>query len=107
MHASNDNSHVRESHEPGLSFAHQASLADSSLHHPRAHPLGSRLRPPARGLPPALSAAEETMQQPARGRRTIMLLPLVGQEVGELGVFLPPLLLRGVQAAAEIAHGVL
>lgn len=106
MHASNDNSLVRESHEPGLSFANQASLAEFEPPSASA-PLGSRLCPPARGLPPALSAAEETMQQPARGRRTIMLLPLVGQEVGELGVFLPPLLLRGVQAAAEIAHGVL
>jgi hypothetical protein len=53
------------------------------------------------------SAAEQALQQPARGWRIIVLLPLVGQEVGELGIFLPPLLLRGVQAAAEIAHGVL
>jgi hypothetical protein len=53
------------------------------------------------------SAAEQALQQPARGWRIIILLPLVGQEVGELGIFLPPLLLRGVQAAAEIAHGVL
>ena len=34
-----------------------------------------------------------------------LLLALVGQQVGELGILLPPLLLGAVQALAQISDG--